>query len=195
MTPDSFEQTALPHMAVLQNYALRLTMDSDNAKDLLQETYLKAFRFWGSFEEGTNIKAWMCRIMKNSFINHYRKCKLEPVTVSYEPYHLPHNLTQELHSPRKPLPGKSCDELFEDEVIRSIESIGDMFRKVIVLADVEGFSYEEIAKTVGCPMGTVRSRLHRGRKLLRKRLFAYARQNRFIPKRTQGQSVLSCRQR
>lgn len=182
MTYENFEQTALPHMAVLQNYALHLTMDSDNANDLLQDTYLKAYRFWDSFREGTNIKAWLCRIMKNSYINCYRKCKNAPVTVSYEEYHLPHSMAHESSFPRRPVPGKHCDELFGDEIISSLQSIGTVFTRVIVLADVEGLSYEEIAKSLGCPMGTVRSRLHRARKLLKKKLSVYARHNRLVPR-------------
>jgi RNA polymerase sigma-70 factor, ECF subfamily len=180
MNHNNFEQAALPHMADLQNYALHLTMNSDNAKDLLQDTYLKAYRFWGRFEKGTNIKAWLCRIMKNSHINRYRKENKEPKKVCYEEYHLPQNMAQVASHPHKHVLEKSYDDLFGDEIMRSIESMKKSFREVILLCDVEGLSYEEIAKTVGCPMGTVRSRLHRSRQLLKKRLFAYARDNGYI---------------
>jgi RNA polymerase sigma-70 factor (ECF subfamily) len=184
MNHDDFEQAALRHMPVLQNYALHLTMDSENAKDLLQDTYLKAYRFWGHFEKGTNIKAWLCRIMKNSHINRYRKGKNEPTKVCYEEYHLPHGMTQETLFAHRHMMAKTYDEVFGDEIIRSIESMKDTFRDIIFLSDVEGLTYEEIAKTVGCPMGTVRSRLHRSRKLLKKKLLAYARDNGYITKRS-----------
>jgi RNA polymerase sigma-70 factor (ECF subfamily) len=179
---DSFEQTALPHMNVLRNYALHLTLDSQNADDLLQDTYLKAYRFWGRFEKGSNIKAWLCRIMKNSYINRYRKGKHTPTQICYEECHSPHNMTPEVLYTHQPAVEKSCEEVFGDEIIRSIESMNDMFGRIIMLADVHGLSYEEIAKSVGCPMGTVRSRLHRARKILKKKLFTYARSNGFIPK-------------
>jgi RNA polymerase sigma-70 factor, ECF subfamily len=182
MNHEDFEQAALPHMADLQTYALHLTMNSDNAKDLLQDTYLKAFRFWRQFEKGTNIKAWLCRIMKNSHINRYRKESKEPKRICYEEYHLPHNMAQQTSYAHKHMSKQSYDDLFGDEIVRSIESMKVSFREVILLCDVEGLSYEEIAKTIGCPMGTVRSRLHRSRQLLKKRLFAYARDNGYIPK-------------
>jgi RNA polymerase sigma-70 factor (ECF subfamily) len=122
--------------------------------------------------------------MKNSHINRYRKEKKEPTKVCYEEYHLPYHLTKEASYAHKFVQGKSYEDLFEDEIMRSIESMQDMFRDVILLGDVEGLTYEEIAKTVGCPMGTVRSRLHRGRKLLQKKLLAYARDNGYISKRS-----------
>jgi RNA polymerase sigma-70 factor, ECF subfamily len=178
-----FEQAAIPHMAVLHNYALHLTMDSENAKDLLQDTYLKAYRFWDHFERGTNIRAWLYQIMKNSHINLYRKETKEPKTVCYEEYHLPYHITQEASFANTDLSEKSYDEVFGDEITRSIESIKDAFRRVVFLADVEGLTYDEIARTVDCPIGTVRSRLFRGRRLLKKRLFVYAKGNGFIPKK------------
>jgi RNA polymerase sigma-70 factor (ECF subfamily) len=157
-------------------------MDSDNANDLLQETYLKACRFRNHFEEGTNMKAWLCRIMKNSYINTYRKVKREPQKVCYEEDYLHHNARQAAPFSGIHILDMSYDEVFEDEILRSIESIKETFRNVILLADVEGFSYEEIAAAVGCPMGTVRSRLHRGRLLLKKKLFAYAKDNGYVPR-------------
>jgi RNA polymerase sigma-70 factor (ECF subfamily) len=179
---DDFEKTALPAMIVLRKYALHLTMNSENAKDLLQDTYLKAYRFWGHFNKGTNINAWLFRIMKNAYINRYRRERNKPTHIRYEEYHLPHNGTQETSLSSKHLEEKSYDEVFGDEIIRSIESIHETFRNVIVLGDVEGLSYEEIASTVDCPIGTVRSRLHRGRKILKERLFAYAKDNGYISK-------------
>jgi RNA polymerase sigma-70 factor, ECF subfamily len=180
MNHESFEQTTLPHMATLRYYAQHLTLDSENAQDLLQETYLKAYRFWGRFEEGTNIKAWLRQIMKNSHINRYRKETKKPKTLRYEEHHIPYGVSlDKVANSDNPL-HKSYDEVFGDEIMCSIESISATFREVIMLGDVEGFTYEEIALTLGCPMGTVRSRLHRGRKILRKKLFAYARENGYV---------------
>jgi RNA polymerase sigma-70 factor (ECF subfamily) len=180
MNYNNFEHTALPHMAVLHNYAFYLTMNSENAKDLLQDTYIKAYRFWNNFEKGTNVKAWLYQIMKNSYINCYRKETREPKKVEYKEYHSPYNTIKETSFAHKHVLNKTYDEIFGDEIARSLKSLNDSFRDVIVLSDVEGLSYEEIANTVDCPIGTVRSRLHRGRKLLRKRLFEYARENRYI---------------
>jgi RNA polymerase sigma factor, sigma-70 family len=175
-----FEQTALPHITILHTYALHLTMNSENAKDLLQDTYLKAYRFWGNFEKGTNVKAWLYCIMKNSYINRYRKEKKEPKNVQYEECNLPHNTIQETSFGQKYLLEKPYDEIFEDEIARSIDSLKDSFRNIIILSDIEGHTYKEIANIVDCPIGTVRSRLYRSRKQLRKKLFNYAKENGYI---------------
>jgi RNA polymerase sigma-70 factor (ECF subfamily) len=175
-----FEQTALPHITILHGYALHLTMNSENAKDLLQETYLKAYRFWGNFEKGTNIRAWLYCIMKNSYINLYRKEIKEPKKVEYQEHHLPYSTIQETSFDQKYLPEKTCDEIFGDEISGSIGSLKDSFRDVLILSDIEGLSYKEIANIVGCPIGTVRSRLCRGRSLLKKKLFNYAKKNGYI---------------
>ena len=180
-----FEQTALPHMTILHAYALRLTMNSDHAKDLLQDTYLKAYRFWGNFEKGTNIKAWLYCIMKNSYINLYRKEIKEPKKVEYQEHHLPYSTPQETSFDQKQIPEKTYNEIFGDEITRSIESLKDSFRKIFILSDVEGFTYKEIAKVIDCPIGTVRSRLYRSRKHLRKRLFNYAKENGYILRESQ----------
>ena len=185
----NFERSALPHMTILHNYAFHLTMNSENAKDLLQDTYIKAYRFWGHFETGTNVKAWLYRIMKNSYINYYRKEIREPKKVEYKEYHLPYNSIQETYLAHKHKPEKSYNEIFGDEIACSLESLNDSFRNVIVLSDVEGLSYEEIANMVDCPIGTVRSRLHRGRKLLKKKLFNYAKENGYILKGSEVQSI------
>jgi RNA polymerase sigma-70 factor (ECF subfamily) len=175
-------------MVVLQNYAFHLTMNSENAKDLLQDTFIKAYRFWGHFENGTNVKAWLYRIMKNSYINYYRKEIRQPKKVEYKEYHLPYNSMQETSFAHKHILEKSYDELFGDEIACSFKSLSDSFRDIIFLSDVEGLSYEEIANIVDCPIGTVRSRLHRGRKLLRKKLFHYAQKNGYILKGSEVQS-------
>jgi RNA polymerase sigma-70 factor (ECF subfamily) len=165
-------------------------MNSENAKDLLQDTYIKAYRFWGHFEDGTNIKAWLYRIMKNSYINYYRKEIREPKKVEYKEYHLPYDTLQEPSFTHKHILEKSYDELFGDEIALSLESLSDSFRNVIFLSDIQGLSYEEIANIVSCPIGTVRSRLHRGRKLLRKKLIVYARENGYITKEAASKSFM-----
>jgi len=179
----SFEKTALPHKSLLYNYAFAITRNSDDADDLLQETFFKAYRFWNNFEAGTNIKAWLYRIMKNSYINYYRKEIREPKKVEYKEYHLPYDTLHETPLPLKHLQEKSYDELFGDEITRSLESLNDTFRNIIILSDIDGLSYEEIATMVQCPIGTVRSRLHRGRKLLRNKLSAYAKENGYLSKK------------
>ena len=175
-----FMQAIIPQRAHLQAYALRLTLNSENAKDLMQETFFKAYRFWDSFEQGTNVKAWLYRIMKNSYINSYRKERNEPIKITYEDYHLPLNTRQESALGQNYVRGKPYDEIFGDEITRSIDSMAAVFKNILILSDVEGLTYEEIAKVVKCPIGTVRSRLHRGRNQLKKKLVTYARNNRYI---------------
>lgn len=171
---EEFKKEALPHMDALYNYALQLTHDSDDAADLLQETYVKAYRFWDKFEKGTNCKAWLFRIMKNSFINFYRRNTKSPEKLDYdeieEIYETiksneqnPHNLDREIH-----------DNIFDDEVMEAIKSLPEDFRTVLLMCDVEGMTYEEIADFLDIPIGTVRSRIHRARKLLAVKLYDYA---------------------
>jgi RNA polymerase sigma-70 factor (ECF subfamily) len=177
---DDFEEAAVPYMTVLRNRAMYLTMNSDDAKDLLQETYLKAYRFWDKFEKGTNVKAWLYEIMKNSYINHYRKKTKEPKSVEFDEsliHHLrPKNPSAELRL----VEGRAPHDMFEDEIALSLESLPSDYRTVVILSDVEDFTYEEIADVIAVPLGTVRSRLHRGRRLLRERLQNYASSNRYL---------------
>ncbi|MFH0990887.1 MAG: sigma-70 family RNA polymerase sigma factor [bacterium] len=175
-----FETEALPHMDVLYNFALRTTGNNDDAKDLLQETYLKAYRFWDKYEKGTNIRAWLFRIMKNSYINRYRKETKEPDTVDYDAIeNFYHSIRSESTDPND-LQEKIFGNLLGDEVAKALESLPDDFRTVVILSDIEGLTYEEIAEFVECPIGTVRSRLHRGRKLLQAKLYAYAKKQGLI---------------
>ncbi len=171
---EEFRREALPHMDALYNFALQLTRDSDDAADLLQETYVKAYRFWDKFEKGTNCKAWLFRIMKNSFINFYRKNTRSPEKLDYdeieEIYETiksdqenPHNLDREIY-----------DNIFDDEVMEAIKSLPEEFRTVLLMCDVEGMTYEEIADFLDIPIGTVRSRIHRARKVLATKLYQYA---------------------
>ena len=169
-----FEAEALPHMDVLYNFALRTTGNEDDAQDLLQETYLKAYRFWDKYEKGTNIRAWLFRIMKNSYINRYRKETKEPDKVDYDEIENFYNTIRAESTDPNDLQQKLFGHLLGDEVTKALESLPDDFRTVVILCDIEGLTYEEIAQFVECPIGTVRSRLHRGRKLLQAKLYEYA---------------------
>lgn len=175
-----FEQEALPHMDALYNFALRMTNDPDEADDLLQETYLKAYRFFDKFEKGTNCKAWLFRIMKNSFINMYRKTSKEPDKVDYHEVEEFYHMIRAESSDPNDLEARLFSNLLDDDVSRALEELPEEFRTVVILCDIEGFTYEEIADFVECPIGTVRSRLHRGRKMLRARLFEYARKRGYV---------------
>ena len=177
---EEFQREAVPHMNILHNYALRMTGNSDDAKDLVQETFLKAYRFWDKYEKGTNIRAWLFRIMKNSYINRYRKETKEPNTVDYEDIQNFYNSIRLESSDPNDLQEKIFGGLLEDDVARAIESLPDDFRTVVILCDIEGLTYEEIAEFVDCPIGTIRSRLHRGRKMLRSKLFSYAKKHGFV---------------
>ena len=169
-------------MNALLKYAVHLTKNPENANDLLQETYLKAYRFWDHFRTGTNVNAWLRQIMKNAYINRYRKERKRPEEIRYEEYHLPHNATQDTTPPIRQSHEHSYDTMFGDEILHSMKSIHATYRNVVVLGDIEGLSYKEIAAALDCPIGTVRSRLHRGRKLLQDQLFAYALENGHISK-------------
>ncbi|NUN70447.1 MAG: sigma-70 family RNA polymerase sigma factor [Bacteroidetes bacterium] len=177
-----FEQQTLPHMEVLYNYALRMTGNRDDANDLLQETFLKAYRFWDKFEQGTNLRAWLFRIMKNTYINLYRKESKEPDKVDYDEIEGFYNLIRDQNSDDNDLQEKMFGQLLDDDVSKALESLPEEFRTVVILCDIEGLAYEEIAEFLQVPVGTVRSRLHRGRKLLYAHLYEYAKQRGFIKK-------------
>ena len=179
-----FEQQALPHMDVLYNYALRITGNAENAKDLLQETYLKAYRFWDKYEQGTNLRAWLFMIMKNTNINLYRKEVKEPDKVDYDEIESYYNIIRDESSDDNDLQRKMFGQLLDDEVSKALESLPEEFKTVVILCDIEGLSYEEIAEFLQIPVGTVRSRLHRGRKILYTSLYGYAKQRGMIRKDT-----------
>ncbi|MEK7671203.1 MAG: sigma-70 family RNA polymerase sigma factor [Bacteroidota bacterium] len=175
-----FQSEALPHMDFLYNYALRMTYNAADAEDLVQETFLKAFRFWDSYEKGTNIRAWLFRIMKNAYINRYRKEKKEPETVEYQEVENFYNNVRGSAAESSDLQEAVFSNLLEDEVSRAIAELPDDFRTVVILCDIEELTYEEVAAFVDCPVGTIRSRLHRGRKLLRAGLLEYARKRGYV---------------
>jgi len=178
-----FEKEAIPHMDALYNFALRMTGDEDDADDLVQETYLKAFRFFDKFEKGTNCKAWLFRIMKNSFINDYRKNTKEPNKVDYEDIQNFYETIKSDEVETKHYELDAFSNLLDDEISKAITELPEDFRTVIILSDIEGFSYEEIADFVDIPVGTVRSRLHRARKMLYTLLYDYAKNKGYINKK------------
>ena len=171
-----FDGEFLPHIDAMYNFAYRLTYDEDDAKDLVQETYLKAFRFINSFEEGTNAKAWLFRILKNSFINDYRKKSKEPNKVDYNEVETYYNSEDANAEITPDLRVEALQDMIGDEVSNALNSLAVDFRTVIILCDLEGFTYEEMAKILDIPIGTVRSRLHRARNLLKEKLRSYAQQ-------------------
>lgn len=171
-----FEALTLEHMDALYGAALRLTRSPKDAEDLVQDTFLKAFRFFDSFEKGTNIKAWLFKIQTNTFINKYRR-KVKEREVAEAPAEdivLDRFVSSEQVRALQDPEGDFFGQLLSDEVVEALEQVPVDFRMVVILADIQGFSYKEIAEIVGCPVGTVMSRLFRGRRILQKHLFEYA---------------------
>ena len=171
-----FESLTLEHMDALYGAALRLTRSPKDAEDLVQDTYLKAFRFFDSFERGTNIKAWLFKIQTNTFINKYRR-KVKEREVAETPAEdivLDRFVSSEQVRALQDPEGDFFGRLLSDEVVEALDQVPVDFRMVVILADIQGFSYKEIAEIVGCPVGTVMSRLFRGRRILQKHLYQYA---------------------
>ncbi|MGB3851603.1 MAG: sigma-70 family RNA polymerase sigma factor [Tunicatimonas sp.] len=169
-----FDNEFLPQIDSMYNFAYRLTFDEDDAKDLVQETYLKAFRFIDSFQRGTNAKAWLFRILKNSFINDFRKKSKEPAKVDYQEVETYYNSDDVDASITTDLRVEAVQDMIGDEISNALNALAVDFRTVIILCDLEGFTYEEMAKILDIPIGTVRSRLHRARNLLKDKLKTYA---------------------
>ncbi|WP_169304797.1 sigma-70 family RNA polymerase sigma factor [Chloroherpeton thalassium] len=172
-----FQKEAMIHIDSLYNFALRMTGDPEDANDLVQETYMKAYRFFDSFEKGTNCKAWLFRILKNSYINRYRKESKQPDKVDYDDIKEFYHTIRHSSSDSNDMQEKLFGNLMDEQVSRALNSLPEDFREVVQLCDIEGFTYEEIANMVDCPIGTVRSRLHRGRKILRDKLIDYAKEH------------------
>jgi len=174
---ERFERDVLPLLPSLYGAALRLTRDPQDADDLVQETYLRAYRGFGGFQEGTNLRAWMYRILTNTFINTYRKKQREPVTVQdgeVEDWYLYDKLGEA--GVEASAETEVLERIPDEDVQRALEDLPENFRMAVLLADVEGFSYKEIAEILGIPIGTVMSRLHRGRKALQKALWQTVRE-------------------
>ena len=169
-----FNQEFMPHIDAMYNFAFRLTLDEDDAKDLVQETFMKSYRFINSFETGTNAKAWLFRILKNSFINNYRKKSKQPNKVDYQEVESFYNSDSVNENITTDLRVETVQHLIGDEITNALNALDVDFRTVIILCDLEGFTYEEMAKILDIPIGTVRSRLHRARNLLKEKLKQYA---------------------
>jgi len=173
-----FEEQALPFMDQLYAAAMRMTRNPSDAADLVQETYVKAFQAFGQFQQGTNLKAWLYRIQTNTFINTYRKNQRNPYQGTIddlEDWQLggAESMTQSLST--RSAEAEAIDHLPDSAVKDALQAIPEDFRLAVYFADVEGFSYQEIADIMKTPVGTVMSRLHRGRRLLREMLADYAR--------------------
>lgn len=170
----AFNEEMLPHLDALYNFALRLTYDSTDAEDLVQESLVKAYRFFHSYEKGTNAKAWLFRILRNSFINNYRKQSRQPQQIDYDEVSSFYETIRSEQSESTDLESKMYSEMMDDELSNALAQLPEDFRTVVMLCDVEDFTYEEIANMLDVPIGTIRSRLHRGRNLLRHQIFGYA---------------------
>ena len=177
-----FEREALVHLDLLYNSAVQMTRNTADAQDLVQDTFVKAYRFFDKYRAGTNCKAWLFRIMKNNFINSFRKQSRRPVRVDFndvEPT-LTAKQPSDKHGDGAALVSHRFDELVEDDVKRALDQLPFEFRMATVLCDIEGLSYQEIAGIMDCPIGTVRSRLSRARRFLQRRLRGFARERGII---------------
>ena len=172
-----FEQDAMQHLDALYRTALRMTRNQQDAEDLVQETYLRAYRFFDKFQPGTNLRAWLFKILTNTYINRYRKQATEPRVDSLddsEEFALYHHLDTEAASRGGSVEAQALDHFAEEDIKAAIENLPPQFRMAVVLADVEGFSYNDIAEITGVKKGTVMSRLFRGRRLLQRALIDQA---------------------
>ncbi len=177
-----FEDIAYEHMDALYSTALRMTRNPQEAEDLVQDTYLRAYRFYDKFQQGTNFRAWIFKILTNTFINRYRKKVRTPQKVDLEKVAFGIESDEEFQDP---VEWESYDEetysdMFDDKVRDALEKLSQEFRMIILLADVEGMSYKEIAKIANVPIGTVMSRLFRGRRILQRYLGGYARREGYL---------------
>lgn len=177
-----FESATMPYLDALYNTALRMTRSPQDAEDLIQETYLKAYRYYDQFQEGTNLKAWLFRIMKNTFINNYRKRQSRPTESDFAD--VEESMESRLTSPW----GKAIldpeaellEKVVDTGVEEALKELPEDYRMTVMLADLEHFSYKEIAEILDIPLGTVMSRLYRGRKLLEQSMLDYARRRGYI---------------
>jgi RNA polymerase sigma-70 factor (ECF subfamily) len=178
----NFEDATMPYLDALYNTAYRMTRNSEDAEDLIQETYLKAYKYYDKFQEGTNLKAWLFKIMKNTFINAYRKRQQVPpetdfgeIEGSFESL-VSEEVIRSIKDPEEELVAGVLDE----DIQSALEELPEDFRMVVLLADLEGFSYKEIAGILDVPVGTVMSRLYRGRRLLEAAMLDYARDHGYL---------------
>lgn len=181
----AFEEEALPHLDTVYRVALRLAGDAMRAEDLAQETMLKAYRAWHRYERGTNARAWLLTILRNSFINEYRR--RQPEAHASDFHELQEFLVFEDIQEVNPESG-FFNELVDEGVVRALEALPPLFREAVILSDLEGMSYAEISGITGVPIGTVKSRLFRGRRRLRDDLYAYALEMGYIRAESSGGS-------
>ena len=180
-----FEAAAMPFVDALYNTAYRMTRNAEDAEDLVQETYLKAYRYYDKFEEGTNFKAWLFKIMKNTFINNYRKKQQTPtlsdfadIEESFETQ-VSEDAARQIKNPEQEL----LENVLDEDVQQAIDKLPPDYRMVVLLADLEGFSYKEIAEILEVPVGTVMSRLYRGRRLMEASMLDFAREHGYLRER------------
>ena len=176
---EEFEEVALPHLDALFNLALNLTRNRKDAEDLVQEGFLRAYRFFDSYRPGTHIKAWLFRILRNTFINRYRAAKARPEAVDFDKIEAVYErIVTEDHQTRNPQwspEDQVLHEVMDAKVQKALADLPEEYRTVVMLALVEDMASKEIAETLSIPIGTVMSRLHRGRKHLQTALLEYAR--------------------
>ena len=177
----NFEAAAMPFVDSLYNTAYRMARNAEDAEDLVQETYLKAYKYYDKFEEGTNLKAWLFRIMKNSFINGYRKRQSQPPESAFSEIEdlFEAQLSDEAGQIKNP-EEELLESVLNEDIQKALDSLRDDYRMVILLVDLEGFSYKEAAEILEVPVGTVMSRLYRGRRMLEKVLLSYARTHGYV---------------
>lgn len=169
-----FQEEFLPHTEALLNFAFHLTYNHDDASDLVQDTFLKAYRFIDSYQKGTNAKAWLFKILKNAFINEYRKKSKMPISGELDEVGAIQDSEDSLGVGSLDMRQEIYRDMLGDEVLTALNSLPVDFKTVILLCDIEEFSYEEIAKIVDIPVGTVRSRLFRARNMLKEKLREFA---------------------
>ena len=181
----NFERDAMQFTRQLYSAAMRMTRNPADAEDLVQETYLKAYRAYHTFTEGTNLKAWLYRILTNTYINKYRKESRRPSEVdlgTIEDLYLYRRIgSEESAEVSRTTEDRVLDGLVESDIKQAVEELPENFRVPVLLADLEGFSYKEIAEILEIPIGTVMSRLHRGRKAMQKRLWEFAKERGLLP--------------
>jgi RNA polymerase sigma-70 factor (ECF subfamily) len=176
-----FEREALVQLDALRNFALKLCSDEHQSNDLVQETMLKACLFFHTYKQGTNCRAWLFQICKNSYINSYRRKRYEPLLMDFQNEPSLWNSVPDAGEPWGPHPEISDDTTYQmqtgflsDEVIRALDTLPREYQTALILSDIEAYTYEEIAEFTRAPIGTVRSRIHRGRRMLADRLEQYA---------------------